>query len=851
MSCRRCFLVALASLSLMSIPVLSGCSDSSRRELFAQGRPIVHGSPDNDPAHMATVALTNGPGTDFFCSGTLITNNVVLTAAHCLEDYWGNPVNPTSIDVFFGDDVHSGGDYRAVAEGEQNPSWNRSSLYGDAALLRLSSTAPSDVAPIPYLPTNLELTEADEGTTIVDFSGFGLDEHGSSGEKLHVEDYIDIVCDTAGGCSNGQVVQNSFSYDEDPGGPCSGDSGGPAYVMRSNVEYVAGVTSYGDQNCSYFGVSTNISRYASWIDDFIGGSVSEDCTNEEDDDGDDLIDCDDPDCASHPNCLGPSACAEAEDIDCGDQINGTTVGGAMNFSSYSCLQGSEDGPEVAYRVTASIGAAVTATMQPGSNGDLDLFLLNGSSSDCDPDDCIDGSVESDDSPEQITFNMGSQPVYLVVETYDNPTTFQLSLSCGEAEICDNDQDDDGDQLVDCDDPDCASHPDCAGTTACNLAETLSCGDKAADNTSNGVDVFSTYSCLTGYSWNGPEVAYFIDAPAGTDVVATMTHGGASADLDMFLLPASGNDCNPQACIDGSYEPEPPEQISFTQPSGGTFLVVDSWQGTSSFSVSISCSSVGENCTNDTDDDGDDLVDCDDPDCSNHPACEPDEEICDNEIDDDGDDLTDCDDPQCDGHPACEAQENCENEVDDDGDDLVDCDDPDCAEYPTCLPEGNCQNDIDDDKDGLTDCEDDDCDDFPLCQPQENCTNEVDDDGDDLVDCDDPDCSEHAACQTQDEDCTNEVDDDGDDLVDCDDPDCSEHAACQTPDEDCTNEVDDDGDDLTDCDDPDCSDYPACESTDSGGCSCSASGSASRGPALFVLLGLLLVLRRRGFRRGSL
>ncbi|MGQ9590104.1 MAG: hypothetical protein ACUVYA_07400 [Planctomycetota bacterium] len=60
------------------------------------------------------------------------------------------------------------------------------------------------------------------------------------------------------------------------------------------------------------------------------------------------------------------------------------------------------------------------------------------------------------------------------------------------------------------------------------------------------------------------------------------------------------------------------------------------------------------------------------------------EICNNGVDDDGDQLVDCADPDCAEDPAC-RKENCTNGVDDDGDQLVDCADPDCAEDPACQP----------------------------------------------------------------------------------------------------------------------------------------------------------------------
>ena len=64
---------------------------------------------------------------------------------------------------------------------------------------------------------------------------------------------------------------------------------------------------------------------------------------------------------------------------------------------------------------------------------------------------------------------------------------------------------------------------------------------------------------------------------------------------------------------------------------------------------------------------------------------------------------------------------------------------------------------------------------------ENCTNGVDDDGDGLIDCEDTDCDLDPACAgPPPENCTNGTDDDGDGLADCDDPDCSGAPSCQVP-----------------------------------------------------------------------
>jgi len=111
---------------------------------------------------------------------------------------------------------------------------------------------------------------------------------------------------------------------------------------------------------------------------------------------------------------------------------------------------------------------------------------------------------------------------------------------------------------------------------------------------------------------------------------------------------------------------------------------------------------------------------------------PANEICGNGVDDDGDGLIDCDDPNCFGQDCPEV---CDDGMDNDGDGFVDCADTDC---PPC--QEICDDGLDNDRDGLVDCDDPNCAGNPVCSGvAEICNNGLDDDGDGLIDCDDPDC----------------------------------------------------------------------------------------------------------------
>jgi secreted trypsin-like serine protease len=284
-------------------------------------RPIFGGTPDLNPDHLAVVALVQETGFgDWaeFCTGTLITRTVVLTAAHCLDD-----TDTGDYRVFFGNDATRSGDLVTVLQHVQHPGWDGSAPESgdDVALIRLAGPAPAGVKPIPHLPAAKGLDDSDVGTDL-EFSGFGLTESGSSDEKLHVLVALDAVCPGPDPCTDEgvEISPRAFGYTQEAGGPCFGDSGGPAFIVRDGYEYVAGITSYGD-DCEGYGVSTAVHPYQAWIEDwsFIGGT--EVCDLSGDEDGDGLADCDDPDCGDHACCTGgpcvmrqpPGGCGQAGD----------------------------------------------------------------------------------------------------------------------------------------------------------------------------------------------------------------------------------------------------------------------------------------------------------------------------------------------------------------------------------------------------------------------------------------------------------------------------------------------------------------------------------------------------------
>jgi len=190
---------------------------------------------------------------------------------------------------------------------------------------------------------------------------------------------------------------------------------------------------------------------------------------------------------------------------------------------------------------------------------------------------------------------------------------------------------------------------------------------------------------------------------------------------------------------------PPTQIVLTID---TLSVTDMGNGIPPFEENL--------CADGMDNDGDMLIDGDDPDCvvrngvSRVPkivfdgimctTCEGGPvEDCATEGDEDGNGLADCEDPACVGTPDCPPPEDCATPGDEDGNGLADCEDPACVGTPDCPPPEDCTTPGDEDGNGLSDCEDPACVGTPDCPPPEDCDTVGDEDGNGLADCEDPAC----------------------------------------------------------------------------------------------------------------
>ena len=242
--------VRLAAVS--SVAVLAGCAatgggggsgDSSGGR---KGNPIVNGQETSDYPE-AGVLLMQGQA---FCTGTLIAPRSVLTAGHCVD---GQDASQFTFGIGASQDQLD--TELSVVGAVQHPQFDMQQLSNDVAVVTLGEDAP--IAPMPMNPS-MDQSWIGKSVRLV---GYGVDD-GPSQSNAGIKRMVDVTID--------KVDPTTLHYTTQQGQTaCNGDSGGPAFSDDGGQLVVAGITSYGDQNCQQYGVYTRVDAYLDFINEQI------------------------------------------------------------------------------------------------------------------------------------------------------------------------------------------------------------------------------------------------------------------------------------------------------------------------------------------------------------------------------------------------------------------------------------------------------------------------------------------------------------------------------------------------------------------------------------------------------
>lgn len=229
----------------------------------------------------ATVALiiadSTTPFEGYFCEGTLIEPNVVLSAAHCFEGLSAN-----KIQAYVGSQQLSGDGQRIdVQQIRIHGNYSNETNDNDIALVLLKT--PVTQAALVSLATAQQTATltADSQLNIMGW-GVTVEDANEPSEQLR-EAIVPFVTDAECAAIYGdEVSSNMFCAGYELGGvdTCLGDSGGPVIASFNGSERQVGIVSWGN-GCAqpgFPGVYTKVSNYQTWLDDTIivntDGSIS-------------------------------------------------------------------------------------------------------------------------------------------------------------------------------------------------------------------------------------------------------------------------------------------------------------------------------------------------------------------------------------------------------------------------------------------------------------------------------------------------------------------------------------------------------------------------------------------------
>jgi len=248
---------------------------------------IWGGERTNQYPNVVALAEMANWGTLVFCTGTLVDERWIVTAAHCLYGKEGL-LSAGDLSVLFGDDINLNGYNDAIRFSDfvLHPQYVDGAFDYDIAVVELSSPKNG----IDFAVLNDEPIGQDWGGKSLTFVGFGMTDFNvnDSGTKRVTE--IPIVS------YDEMIVYSEHATSN----ICQGDSGGPGFeTTDSGALELAGVNSFIYAGCSGGGGgATRIDVVIDWIASHVPNILRD--SGETTDGGDDPTGDDDDDLGTDP-----------------------------------------------------------------------------------------------------------------------------------------------------------------------------------------------------------------------------------------------------------------------------------------------------------------------------------------------------------------------------------------------------------------------------------------------------------------------------------------------------------------------------------------------------------------------
>lgn len=236
---------------LMSV---TACGDRNIAWPAIDGNGIVHGRgvPTKSSISKSVVALVSEiEGGAALCTGTILDEQTILTAAHCVDH------SPEKMVVVFDTKVKGVAkeNLRHADTYLQNPRWAKGGEHaGDIAVVHFTGGLPKSYQPVQLATRGQKLEEGSEVTMV----GYGMSNvKKESGGGVLRETKTTIV---------GKKAPDQIATDGHTSSVCFGDSGGPAF-SEANGELVQWGVAHSvlNRECNETSLHTDIIPYEAWI----------------------------------------------------------------------------------------------------------------------------------------------------------------------------------------------------------------------------------------------------------------------------------------------------------------------------------------------------------------------------------------------------------------------------------------------------------------------------------------------------------------------------------------------------------------------------------------------------------